>query len=90
MGHTLFPRSRRGVAPVVPHDESDDQDRVVSRRVRDPTSAGADDESVYRAANAPSDDSPTPSGQTDPRGSTTAAAAAEIAEEDESEPSRSE
>jgi hypothetical protein len=74
----------------MPHDDSDDQDRVVSRRVRNPTSAGADDESVYRAANSPSDDSPTTSGQSDTGGSTSEAAAAEIAEEDESEPRRSE
>ena len=90
MGHTLFPRSRRGVAPVMPHDDSDDQDRVVSRRVRNPTSAGADDDSVYRAANSPSDDGPTDGGQAESTGSTSEDAAAEIAADDESEPSRSE
>ncbi len=74
----------------MPHDDSDDQDRVVSRRVRNPTSAGADDESVYRAADPPSDDSPTTSGQAETSGSTAEDAAAEIAQENESEPRRSE
>ena len=74
----------------MPHDESDDQDRVVSRRVRNPTSAGAEDESVYRAANSSSDDSPPTSGQAETSGSTTEDAAAEIAQEDGSEPRRSE
>lgn len=74
----------------MPHEDSDDQDRVVSRRVRNPTGAGADDESVYRAAHSPSDDGPTAGGQSETSGSTTEAAAAEIAEEDTSEPRRSE
>jgi hypothetical protein len=70
--------------------EEDDQDRVVSRRVRNPTGAGPNDESVYRAANPLPDDSD--HSQTEPSGggSTTEAAAAELAEENESEPRRSE
>jgi hypothetical protein len=74
----------------MPHDDSDDQDRVVSRRVRNPTSAGADDDSVYRAAHPPSDDGPSAGGPSETSGSTSEAAAAEIAEEDTSEPRRSE
>ena len=74
----------------MPHDDSDDQDRVVSRRVRRPTSAGANVDSVYRAAHSPSDDDPTDGGRAESTGSTSEDAAAEIAEEDESEPSRSE
>ena len=74
----------------MPHDDNDDQDRVVSRRVRNPTSAGANDASVYRAADSSSDESPPTSGPSESSGSTTEDAAAEIAAENESEPSRSE
>jgi len=43
--HTRFPRARWRVAAGM-----DDQDRVVSRRVRNPTNADPNDESVYEAA----------------------------------------
>ena len=57
-----------------------------------PPNAGPNDESVYAAADPLPDDSrdePT-SEQPETSGSTTEAAAAELAEENESEPSRSE
>ena len=68
----------------------DDDDRVVSRRVSNPTDAGPEDESVYRAADPLPDDGHPTSEQPETSGSTTEAAAAEIAEEDTSEPRRSE
>jgi hypothetical protein len=71
-------------------DAKDDQDREVSRRVDNPTDAAPDDEAVYRAADPlPDDDQPT-SEQPETSGSTAEAAAAELAEENESEPRRSE
>jgi hypothetical protein len=70
--------------------ERDDEDRVVSRRVDNPTDAGPDDESVYRAADPLPDDGHPTSEQPETTGSTTEAAAAELAEENESEPQRSE
>lgn len=72
--------------------EKDDQDRVVSRRVRNPTEAESNDESVYEAADPYPDDSrdAAADGHADTSGSTTEAAAAELSEENESEPSRSE
>jgi hypothetical protein len=55
--------------------ERDDQDRVVSRRVENPTKAEPGDEVVYQAANPESDDS---------------AASPDLGEENDSEPVRSE
>jgi hypothetical protein len=74
----------------MPHDDADDQDRVVSRRVRNPTGADPEDEAVYRAADPLPDDGHPTSEQPETSGSTTGAAAAELAEENESEPRRSE
>jgi hypothetical protein len=70
--------------------EQDDQDRVVSRRVDNPTATGSEDAAVYRAADPLPDDGHPTSEQPETGGSTTEAAAAELAEEDESEPQRSE
>ena len=67
-----------------------DEDRVVSRRVDNPINAGGEDEAVYRAADPLPDDGHPTSEQPETSGSTTAAAAAELAEENESEPQRSE
>jgi hypothetical protein len=69
---------------------TDDQDRVVSRRVDNPINAGGEDEAVYRAADPLPDDGHPTSEQPETTGSTTEAAAAELAEENESEPERSE
>ncbi len=69
---------------------TDDQDRVVSRRVDNPINAGGEDEAVYRAADPLPDDGHPTSEQPETSGSTTEAAAAEMAEENESEPERSE
>jgi hypothetical protein len=69
---------------------TDDQDRVVSRRVDNPINAGGEDETVYRAADPLPDDGHPTSEQPETSGSTTEAAAAEMAEENESEPERSE
>ena len=68
----------------------DDQDREVSRRVDNPINAGGEDEAVYRAANPLPDDGHPTSEQPETTGSTTEAVAAELAEENESEPERSE
>ena len=68
----------------------DDQDRVVSRRVDNPINAGGEDEAVYRAADPLPDDAHPTSEQPETTGSTSEAAAAELAEENESEPQRSE
>ena len=68
----------------------DDQDRVVSRRVDNPINAGGEDEAVYRAADPLPDDGHPTSEQPETTGSTTEAAASELAEENESEPQRSE
>ena len=62
----------------------------MSRRVDNPTDAGPDDAAVYRAADPLPDDGHPTSEQPETSGSTTAAAAAELAEENESEPQRSE
>ena len=73
--------------------DKDDQDREVSRRVDNPTDAGPDDAAVYRAADPLPDDGHPTSEQpetTGSTGSTTEAAASELAEENESEPQRSE
>ena len=74
-------------------DDKDDQDREVSRRVDNPINAGGEDEAVYRAADPLPDDGHPTSEQpetTGSTGSTTEAAASELAEENESEPQRSE
>ena len=71
-------------------DDQDDQDRAVSRRVDNPTDAAPDDEAVYRAADPLPDDGHATSEQPETTGSTTEAAAAELAQENESEPQRSE
>ena len=70
--------------------DKDDQDREVSRRVSNPPDATAEDESVSRAADPLPDDGHPTSEQPETSGTTTEAAAAEIAEEDASEPRRSE
>jgi hypothetical protein len=75
----------------------DEDDRVVSRRVDNPTAAGPGDEAAYRAA----DPVPDGSGGADPADDTTAddrqagggsaeRARAEMQNVDESEPTRSE
>jgi len=71
-------------------DDQDDQDRAVSRRVDNPTDAAPDDEAVYRAADPLPDDGHATREQPETTGSTTEAAAAELAQENESEPQRSE
>jgi hypothetical protein len=72
-------------------ENGDDQDRVVSRRVRNPTSAGPDDENVYRAAEAvPDERGDEERSGAGTSGSLTEAAAEELAEENASEPTRSE
>ena len=70
--------------------DKDDQDRAVSRRVDNPINAGGEDEAVYRAADPLPDDGHPTSEQPETTGSTTEAAASELAEENESEPQRSE
>jgi len=69
---------------------TDDQDRVVSRRVDNPINAGGEDEAVYRAADPLPDNGHPTSEQPETTGSSTEAAAAELAAENESEPQRSE
>ena len=71
-------------------DDQDDQDRAVSRRVDNPTDAAPDDEAVYRAADPLPDDGHATGEKPETTGSTTEAAAAELAEANESEPRRSE
>jgi len=68
----------------------DDQDRVVSRRVDNPINAGGEDEAVYRAADPLPDNGHPTSEQPETTGSSTEAAAAELAAENESEPQQSE
>ena len=70
--------------------DKDDQDRQVSRRVDNPINAGGEDEAVYRAADPLPGDGHPSSEQPETTGSTTEAAASELAEENESEPQRSE
>ena len=71
--------------------DRDDQDRVVSRRVRNPTDAEPGDDAVYQAANPLPDDDAAPSGNTSSAaGISTEDAADELDAENESEPVRSE
>jgi hypothetical protein len=69
-----------------------EEDRVVSRRVHNPTQAAEEDERTYAAAgDRDADDSPDPDEQAaSTEGSTTERAAQERAAADESEPTRSE
>jgi hypothetical protein len=69
----------------------DDQDRQVSRRVRNPTQAEPGDEAAYRAAD-PAPDDGTASADQPATGSagTAERAATEVARADEGEPDRSE
>ena len=64
----------------------------MSRRVRNPTAAESNDASVYEAADPYPDDSRDAAAEGHPNtsGSTTEVAAAELSEENESEPSHSE
>ncbi len=68
--------------------ESEDLDRVVSRRVHNPTSATAADERAYRAADP--DAEPETDTRTGGEGGASERAAREQAADDESEPTRSE
>ncbi|MDT7575567.1 MAG: hypothetical protein QOH17_1900 [Pseudonocardiales bacterium] len=71
--------------------DRDDQDRVVSRRVQNPTDAEPGDDAVYQAADPlPDDDAAPSSGATSGGGVSTEDAADELAAENESEPVRSE
>lgn len=84
------------MAPEPPEratDDQDDQDRVVSRRVDNPTRAEPGDEAVYRAARTTPDPehAPDPAAPTSGTpGTSTTTAAAEMDAENESEPDRSE
>lgn len=72
-------------------DDRDDQDRVVSRHVRNATSAEPGDEAAYQAANpTTATEPPDTTGGASDAGVTTATAAQELAEENGSEPDRSE
>jgi hypothetical protein len=71
--------------------DRDDQDRVVSRRVQNPTDAEPGDDAVYQAADPlPDDDDAPSSGATSDDGVSTEDAADELDAENESEPVRSE
>jgi hypothetical protein len=74
------------------HGDRDDQDRVVSRRVQNPTDAEPGDDAVYQAADPlPDDDAAARSGEaTSADGLSTEDAADELEAENESEPVRSE
>ncbi len=65
-----------------------EEDRVVSRRVDNPTSASPDDERSYRAAEANPD--PNPTDPTRPSGGTSDSARRDLDADAESEPDRSE
>lgn len=75
-------------------DDQDDQDRVVSRKVDNPTLAEPGDDAAYRAAqSAPGSEpaaNPAGTSTTGTPGTSTATAAAEMDAENESEPDRSE
>jgi hypothetical protein len=66
-----------------------EDDRVVSRRVDNPTAAGPEDERAYRAAD-PGDDPATPDRSSGGGGSTSERAGHDLDSSDESEPTRSE
>jgi hypothetical protein len=70
--------------------ETDDADRVVSRRVDRPTTASTQDEATYRAAGPVPDPEPdaVPRGRT--AGDAAEEAADEVRDDEESEPTRSE
>jgi hypothetical protein len=68
-----------------------EEDRVVSRRVDNPTAAGPEDELAYRAADPGSDTEPGGDGTASGGpGSTTERAEHDLDAADESEPTRSE
>lgn len=94
-------RIRRRVAggmtaePGPDRTDADDTDRVVSRRVRNPTSAGPGDEAAYRAADPAPDGEPPADRAAEPAGAehgdgATERAAEQLRDEDESRPTRSE
>jgi hypothetical protein len=66
-----------------------EEDRVVSRRVDNPTAAGPEDERAYRAAD-PGADPAEPDRSSGGEGSTAERADHDLAAADESEPTRSE
>jgi hypothetical protein len=68
--------------------EPEDLDRVVSRRVSNPTAATPDDERAYRAADSGIE--PETDTRTGGEGGASERAARETAADDESEPTRSE
>jgi hypothetical protein len=71
--------------------DRDDQDRVVSRRVQNPTDAEPGDDAAYQAADPlPDDDVAPSSAATSDGGVSTEDAADELDAENESEPVRSE
>jgi hypothetical protein len=70
-------------------DDRDDQDRAVSRRVRNPTAAETADEAAYAAAGPLPDDNDDGDRTTDGRQGGVGTASTDAAE-DESEPRRSE
>jgi hypothetical protein len=75
----------------VSQQDRDDQDRVVSRRVRTPTRAEPGDEQVYEAADpAPGGDRTAPADGATGAAASATEAAAELDAEDESSPRRSE
>ncbi|HET6260046.1 MAG TPA: hypothetical protein VFE39_15525 [Pseudonocardia sp.] len=68
-----------------------EEDRVVSRRVDNPTAAGPEDERAYRAADPGPDAEPGGDGPaSEGHGSTTERAEYDLDAADESEPTRSE
>jgi hypothetical protein len=69
-----------------PTSRTNEEDRVVSRRVDNPTQAGPGDERAYRAAQPLPASDPTDS----PRGPTGGVADEDVAPDDSSEPTRSE
>lgn len=80
------PDGSAGTGPEGPNRT--EEDRVVSRRVDNPTSASADDERSYRAADA--DPDPNPTDPTRPGGGTSTSARRDLDADAESEPDRSE
>jgi hypothetical protein len=70
------------------HESWTEEDRVVSRRVDNPTSADEGDERAYRAADPTAD--PSPDRRSGGGGSTAERADRDLDADDESEPTRSE